>query len=135
MLARHQSLERSIREVGLVVYTALFDMKLVESVPSLHRLKAEEVGNRHVLADGRNHSGKTLFWIRCGRVLDPIDNPRYLLYRESRSWFLKKRDYHAVPEEIGRRKEHAERFAQLWRKHIGPAELVYTRTPKEGKYF
>ena len=105
-------------------------MKLVESVPSLHRLKAEEVGNRHVLADGRNHSGKTLFWIQLRQVLDPIDNPRYLLYRESRSWFLKKRDYHAVPEEIGRRKEHAERFAQLWRKHIRPCRTGLYSHPR-----
>lgn len=134
MLARHQSLERSIREVGLVVYTALFDMKLVESVPSLHRLKAEEVGGTVTcwLMDGTTQE-KTLFLDSLQQVLDPIDNPRYLLYRESRSWFLKKRDYHAVPEEIGRRKEHAERFAQLWRKHIGPAELVYTRTPEGRK--
>ncbi len=134
MLVRHQSLERSIREVALVVYTTLFDMKLVESEPSIHRLKAEEEGGTVVcwLKDGTTQE-KTLFLNSLQQVLDPIENPRYLLYRESRRWFVIKRDYHAVPEEIGRRKEHAEQFAQLWRKHIGPAELVYTRTPEGRK--
>jgi|GEM_PF-4308202 len=44
MVMRHQSLERSIREVALVVYTSLYDMELVETEPSLHRLRAEEEG-------------------------------------------------------------------------------------------
>lgn len=134
MLVRHQSLERSIREVALVVYTTLFHMKLVEAEPSIYRLKAEEEGGTVVcwLKDGTTQE-KTLFLNSLQEVLDPIENPRYLLYRESHSWFMIKRDYHAVPEEIGRRKEHAELLAQLWRKHIGPAELVYTRTPEGRK--
>lgn len=134
MVMRHQSLERSIREVALVVYTALYDMELVETEPSLYRLRAEEEGGAVVcwLKDGTTQE-KTLFLNSLQQVLDPIENPRYLLYRESRGWFATRRDYHAVPEEIGRRKEHAERFARLWRKHIGSAELVYTRTPEGRK--
>lgn len=134
MVMRHQSLERSIREVALVVYTALYDMELVETEPSLYRLRAEEEGGAVVcwLKDGTTQE-KTLFLNSLQQVLDPIENPRYLLYRESRGWFATRRDYHAVPEEIGRRKEHAERFVRLWRKHIGSAELVYTRTPEGRK--
>ena len=53
-----------------------------------------------MLAEGRNHPGKTLFLNSLQQVLDPIENPRYLLHRESRGWFATRRDYHAVPEEI-----------------------------------
>ncbi|WP_036718585.1 DEAD/DEAH box helicase family protein [Paenibacillus sp. JCM 10914] len=134
MKVRHRSLDRSIRQVGLAVYSTLYRMELMGEEPSIHRIKAEEEGGAVVcwLRDGSTQE-KTVFLLALQQVLDPIENPRYLLYRESKSWFVTKRDYHAVPEEIGRRKENAERFVESWRKHVGPAELVYTRTPEGRK--
>ncbi|WP_277467925.1 DEAD/DEAH box helicase family protein [Paenibacillus sp. PastF-2] len=131
MTLKHQSLERSIREAGLAVYTVLYEMKLIQSAPSIHLIGTQEDKGMIVcwLRDGSTHE-KTVFLNAMQQLLDPIDNPRYLIYRTSRRWFGRSHDYHAIPEEIGRRKEHAERFAALWRKHIGPAILVYTRTPE-----
>ena len=40
---------------------------------------------------------------------------------------LTRRDYHAVPQVIGRKKELAAVFARNWRRHVGPAKLIYTR--------
>lgn len=131
MKIKHQSLDRSILEAGLVVYTVLHEMKLVRTAPSIHLIGAQEKEGIIVcwLKYGSTHE-KTVFLNALQQLLDPIDNPRYLVYRTSRRWFGRSHDYHAVPEEIGRRKEHAERFAGLWKKHIGPAKLVYTRTPE-----
>lgn len=131
MKIRHQSLDRSIREAGFVVYTVLYEMKLVRSVPSIHLIGAQEEEGTIVcwLKEGSTHE-KTVFLNALQQLLDPIKNPRYLVYRTSRRWFGQSHDYHAVPEEIARRKEHAELFTSLWRKSIGPAELVYTRTPE-----
>jgi hypothetical protein len=38
--------------------------------------------------------------------------------------------FHAVPEEIGRKKEFAETLVAQWNKRVGNAELIYTRTPE-----
>jgi hypothetical protein len=35
---------------------------------------------------------------------------------------------------LGRNKDLAEYFRKMWSRHIGPTELVYTRTP-EGRCF
>lgn len=131
---KHRSLESSIREVGQVVYETLYGMKLLQPEPDKHRIQAEESGGVIVCwMEGGTTQEKTLFLNALQQVLEPVKNPRYLLYRESRSRLLTRRDYHALPEVIDRKKEDAERFAALWRKHIGPAELVYTRTTEGRK--
>lgn len=65
--------------------------------------------------------------------VDPIENPRYLLHRKSGKHLWVRHDYHAIPEEIGRRKEHAEVFLAEWKKRVGKAEFIYTRTPEGRK--
>lgn len=64
-------------------------------------------------------------------ILPKSANPRYLLFRESKLlWLIKRRDYHAIPEELGRKKEYAELFLRKWTESMGPAKLIYTRTPE-----
>jgi len=55
-------------------------------------------------------------------VLGPIQSPRYLLRVEGGRTV-------AVPDVLGARKEVAESFASAWRAHVGPAQLMFTRTP------
>ncbi len=61
-------------------------------------------------------------------ILGPVQNPRYLLLRQS--WFgpLRRTDYHAVPAALGSRKESAEIFHREWKAHVGSSHLVFTRT-------
>ena len=61
-------------------------------------------------------------------LLDPIDNPRYLLIKHSK--FLgrvKQTDYFAVPAVLSTNKKSVEVFQKLWEKYIGECEIVYTR--------
>ncbi|MEZ5099133.1 MAG: hypothetical protein R3C15_04895 [Thermoleophilia bacterium] len=41
--------------------------------------------------------------------------------------------WHAVPAELGRRKERAEAYADAWRRWLGPAELVFTQRDEAGR--
>ncbi len=67
-------------------------------------------------------------------VLGPIENPRYVLVRKSWLGWLRRKDYHAVPATLGKNKDLAEYFRKMWARHVGPTDLVYTRTP-EGRRF
>ena len=130
-LLRHGTPERSIQEIGRVVFESL------QFEGSLDR----EIVGKPVFAN-RNADGSVYCWIAGGsgkdqavfvrtmrELLDPIDNPRYLLGR-SAFWRFFREDYFAVPDILARRKEFAEFFARRWRRVVGPIELIYTRTPE-----
>ncbi|MCQ6274960.1 DEAD/DEAH box helicase family protein [Bacillus sp. V3B] len=131
----HQSLESNVHDVGLVLYETLYELTVVEQVPSPKRIKVEEeAGVIACWMNGGTTYEKTLFLNALQEFLEPIENPRYLLYRESKTvGMMTKKDYHAVPEEIGRRKEYAEVFLGKWTKTMGPAQLIYTRNTEGRK--
>jgi hypothetical protein len=62
-------------------------------------------------------------------VVGPVDKPRYLIIRKSRFiGLLAQRDYHPLPEMIGRNKQFAEYFERQWQQRVGDCAMVYTRT-------
>ncbi|MCE5343450.1 MAG: hypothetical protein LLF96_07705, partial [Eubacteriales bacterium] len=70
----------------------------------------------------------SLFLDALQEFIEPIQNPRYLLERRSVFWRLRRSDFHAVPSPLGKRKESAEYLLSRWRKYLGAADLVYTRS-------
>ena len=62
-------------------------------------------------------------------ILDPVDNPRYLLFKPHPNRQKARRgagDFHSVPSVLSTKKL-ASVLEANWNKHIGPCELVYTR--------
>ncbi|WP_126546850.1 DEAD/DEAH box helicase family protein [Hymenobacter amundsenii] len=71
----------------------------------------------------------SVFLRNLAEILNPLDNPRYVLERQSTLWRLvPQRDYHAVPEELARTKKDAEHFAHCWHQRVGSCRLIFTRT-------
>jgi superfamily II DNA or RNA helicase len=131
---RHGTPERSIKQIGRAVLEAL------EYEGSID----QHAGDFRVYVD-RNSNGTVFCWIGGGRgkeqatflralreTLSPIDNPRYLLARK-KIWRFFREDYFAVPDVLARKKEVAELFARRWKRRVGSAQLVYTRTPEGRK--
>ncbi len=80
-------------------------------------------------------------------MLGPVERPRYLLSRLVAPPDPSTRDllriaagsrarlvtaWHAVPDDLGRRKERAEALAAAWRRRLGPAELRFTQRGEAG---
>jgi hypothetical protein len=81
-------------------------------------------------------------------LFQPIRNPRYLILRRDERlpdllraglWqalralippMLRRPAYHPVPQALGIRRPDAEAFARAWRRYVGEAELIYTRSPE-----
>ena len=81
-------------------------------------------------------------------MLGPVERPRYLLSRlvappdPSAPDLLRvaagsaaplTTTWHAVPDDLGRRKERAEALATAWRRWLGPAELRFTQRDERGR--
>ena len=101
-------LKTSIKHVGLSVY--------------------EDNGMYFVSCTNLPTEENNLFIQSLQELLDPIDNPRYLLVNHSK--FLgkiKQTDYFAVPAVLSANKKSVEMFKMLWERYIGECEIIYTR--------
>ena len=89
------------------------------------------------VADGKSACyllGGTLYesdlFIRCmEEILDPVDNPRYLIYRPHPNRKMARKgegDFHAVPGALCRKPLVAV-LVRNWKKKLGRCESIYTR--------
>jgi len=126
---RHGPVAGSMRQIGCAVADALCEANLVRSSREELKIITEGAPGGHVYCslDGGTTRERTVFLDAMGELLDPVENPRYLIMRRSPWWGVDRTDYHAVPTALGRKRGDAEALLQAWRKHVGPATLVYTR--------
>jgi hypothetical protein len=154
LFLRHGSIASSMKQVGKAVLQAMVQGEVIGAagrVPctDLHdtqRSNAAWYAPYKVVTRPLDHGfvscslkggttrERSLFLDALQEVLGPIANPRYILVRKALLGRFVRKDYHAVPTTLGKNKDLAEYFRKMWARHVGPAELVYTRTP-EGRRF
>jgi DNA or RNA helicases of superfamily II len=129
-LIRHGTPERSMKQIGAAVLEALKYEGSINSASSDFQVHADHNrdGSVHCWIRGGTGRDQTIFLRALREVLRPVDTPRYLLARKT-FWRFFREDYFAVPDLLARKKDCAEVFARSWRSHVGPVQLVYTRTP------
>jgi len=132
----HGSPASSIRQVGKALLKAKAQAGSIETNIARLRVVARrlDLGLVGCSLQGGSTRERSLFLEAMQELLGPVEDPRYVLIRRSsRGWFARK-DYHSVPQVLGKNKEIAEDFRTMWSLRVGPAELAYTRTP-EGRRF
>ena len=127
---RNGTLERSLTQVGAALVTSLHAAGLLKNDADSYAIlvRRSVTGRCEVIIEGASRAEEAIFLEALSDVLGPVQNPRYLLVRQS--WLLGRGrvDYHAVPTRLGARKDTAEAFQKAWSRRVGPSELVYTRT-------
>ncbi len=122
----------SLRQIALAVRDALIHLGQLR--PGAAGLEiAVETGRDGTVScslNGGSTFEKSRFLDALQEVVDPVENPRYLLRRKAKRWGVGRYEHYAVPDAIGKRKESAEYFQRMWRKHLCPVELVFTRNPE-----
>ncbi len=130
---RHANLKRSLENVGNAVLQALFYSGELTAHWTEYTLQVNEneEGNVYCSIKNANRREQSLFLQALQDVLNPVEEPRYLLRLKSSPIFKKKRiDYFAVPKIFGIRKENAADFQEMWKKFVFPMDLIFTRNPK-----
>ena len=119
-----------MKQIGAAVLEALKYEGSINSASADFQVHAEHNrdGSVYCWIGGGTGRDQAIFLRALREVLRPVENPRYLLAR-TRFWRFFREDYFAVPDLLARKKDCAEVFARNWRGHVGPVQLVYTRTP------
>jgi superfamily II DNA or RNA helicase len=135
LFVKHGPIGSQIKQIGEALLRTLRYNELIRT--DIYKLdiitQTSKYGDVYCTIKGGTFYEKNLFLDSLQEILDPIENPRYIITRTSGFGFMKRRDYHAVPKELGARKKSAEYFEKMWRKHVGPCELIFTRTKKGRK--
>lgn len=122
----------SLRRIGDAVAEGLIhsgDVRKTRPGMTLRVEKGRDGGFRCYPSGGTTYE-RSLFLDALEEILEPVENPRYLIRGKHNDKRTDRRpDYHPVPRAMGRKKAFAENFLMLWQIHIGPADLIYTRTP------
>ncbi len=130
LFIKHGTIKSSMKQIGIVLLKSLIFTGDIRTEYKKMKIKAEkgEMGTVFCHLEGATPRETVIYLDALEEILNPIENPRYLLIRKSILLNrLGRLDYHAVPSRLGEKKKFAEYFAYQWKKHIGKMELIYTR--------
>ncbi|WP_440067281.1 DEAD/DEAH box helicase family protein [Tenacibaculum discolor] len=124
-------IHKKIDKIALAILESLYELNLLTTPLNDIQVQTQLLakGNVSCTIHGANRYESTLFIKALDELLQPIDNPKYLLIKTS--WFrrkLKLNNFFPVPEIFGVRKKECQVFQSHWNKHLGKSKLVYTRT-------
>lgn len=129
---RYGPIEGSVKQIGEAIFRTLVLLNFIKTNPAKMAVttSTNKQGWIACYLEGGSSFEKTLFLDALQQVLGPIDNPRYILTRNSTIFVFVGVDYHAVPDIIGEKKDQTECFTKMWKKYVGPTNLIYTRNPE-----
>lgn len=132
----YRDITKDIQPIAQVVFYTLCDAGLIKTPKAENKVVTTVDENGAIycyLLKGTTYE-KSVFINSLQEILTPIDNPRYIIIRKSKQLgIIKQRDYHAVPEELGRVRKTVSIFEQKWKSFVGQCEIVFTRNPEGRK--
>ncbi|NER15037.1 DEAD/DEAH box helicase family protein [Leptobacterium flavescens] len=131
MYIKYRDISKDISQIGKSLLKSLTAIRAIRTNRSKLTVVShiDDWGAIYCHLEGGTTYEKAVFIKSLQEIIAPPNNPRYLIIRKS--FFLKvfsQRDYHSVPEIIGKKKRSSEYFRDQWSQIVGPCELIYTRT-------
>jgi hypothetical protein len=128
---KYRDISKDIQQIGDALLNSLIKAGVIKTEYS--KLKVETSvdnwGSVFCHLEGGTTFDKSTFINALQELIAPIDNPRYVIIRKNRFMlFLNQKDYHSVPEILGRNKNLAEYFKNQWERLVGSCDLIFTRT-------
>lgn len=123
------TVEGVLKQVAITVLETLSSQRWIKSsIKNVGLHVTEDDGALFVSCSNLPAQENNLFIQSLQELLDPVDNPRYILIkRDKLLGKVKQTDYFSIPAIISNRKSGIETFKELWEKHIGECEIVFTR--------
>jgi len=137
MYVKYRDINKDIQNIGETLLESLYMEELVKTPKSATKVVTEvyDWGLITCSLDGATAYEQSLFNSSLYEIVDVIRNPRYIIVRKSkRAGIIPQKDFHSVPDALGRKKKVAQQFRNLWNYKVGDCDLIYTRTI-EGRKF
>lgn len=128
---KYRDISKDIQQIGNALLNSLIKAGLIHTNNSKLKVKTsiDDWGSVFCHLEGGTTFEKSTFVNSLKEIIDPIDNPRYVIIRKNMFMlFLKQKDYHSVPEILGKNKKLAKFFENQWQRLVGNCELIFTRT-------
>ncbi len=127
LLFRFGSLKHNMKGIGKGVLDTLIYLDLVKSPFVKVKVRKENAYTVSCYLDHASSYEKYIFNDCLEEILNPIDNPRYLLERRGVIGKFKTKDYITVPKTFGKNKDSATFFAKKFKRYVSDNRLIYTR--------
>lgn len=126
----HGTLAGSLRQTGYALLHAMIEVGYIRTPRENLSVETGEAEGRfsYCTLKGATLPEETRFLAMLEEFFAPIDNPRYLIIRQSYLGRALQIAPYPIPKDLGKRKEHAQALQDGWNRYVGPAKLVYTRT-------
>jgi len=128
---KYRDISKDIQQIGDALLTSLIKVGLIHTDKSELKVDAsvDKWGAVYCHLEGGTTFEKSTFINALQEIIAPIDNPRYVIIRKNKFLvFINQKDYHSVPEILGKNKKFAEYFQNQWENFVGDCELIFTRT-------
>lgn len=128
---KYRDIAKDFRQIGTVLLNTLIKAKVIHTDKSKLTVIAtvDRSGAVYCHLEGGTTYDRSTFINALLEIVSPIDNPRYVIVRRNKFMlFMKQKDYHSVPELLGRSKNSAEYFKDQWEQLVGTCDLIFTRT-------
>lgn len=137
LYVQYRDISKDTENIAKALLHTLCHFKMIDPEGKVLTTEAmvDKFGVIYCYLHGGSAYDQSIFITALEEILSPIDNPRYIMERNSKlAGIIKQQDFHAVPTILGRKKEHASHFANQWRLFVGKNNLIYTRTIEGRQY-
>ena len=126
---RTGTVEGVLKQIAITILETMSSQDLLKSsIKNVGLHVMEDHGRFFVSCSNLPAAENNLFIQALQELLDPVENPRYLLVKHGSFWGkVRQTDYFAIPSILSAKRKSVEMFKQLWEKYIGKCEVVYTR--------
>ncbi|CAM1366174.1 conserved membrane protein of unknown function [Tenacibaculum soleae] len=129
-------IHKKIDKIAQVVLSSLDEINEITTLKSEINIKIKSLtmGDVSCVITGASKYESNLFINTLDEILQPIDNPKYLIIKTN--WFrnkLKTQNFYPVPTIFSARKKQALVYQKHWNKNLGKSLLIYTRNTRGRK--
>lgn len=127
---KYKNIAKHIEVIGNIVVKGLINERIIRTPVEKLKVVTSADGYKNSVChlEGGSNYEKSQFIQTLQELISPVDNPRYLLEKKVRFFFVKRASYYPLPEVFAKNKKSAEFFSKTWSEMMEESDIIFTRT-------